>query len=133
MIRFLLIAMMVAPTLHVELKILDTPDGGTGPAPCALICSGVGKYDGTGLYKWGSFHLTPTKAYKNVDMSGCDFVAPPVVTATVKSKWWSLCPSISGGYTNGSWFQVHTVEDATPDEMRRKKCSIHWIATGYNC
>ena len=126
---------MVDPTLQTELKILDTPDNNTHPLPCALICSGIDKHDETGDHEWRNnrWPWSPDKAYKTVNMTGCGFVSPPVVTATIKSQWWSLCPSIAEDYVMSLGFFVHTEENATAEEMRKKKCDIHWIATGYNC
>ena len=39
-----IVAMMVAPTLQSQLKILETPEGLTHPDTCTLACAGVGRW-----------------------------------------------------------------------------------------
>ena len=135
MIAPLLIIMMVVPIKPSELTILDTPNGGTGPAPCAITCSGIGRWDATGDYSWkGSYsYRHPFKATKNVDMSGCNFVSPPVVTVTIRSPVSGMCPSVTVIEIYGNVFSLYSVEGTTAAHMTSKKCDIHWIAAGYNC
>ena len=134
MISLLMIAMMVAPALSSELKILDDPGGSTRPAPCALTCSGISRWDEadkTGKYEWKYSGEYEGKVYKIVEMSDCKFVSPPVITATTGGK--ELCPSISLRHIWESQFYVYSVEDTTHDRMKTNKCYVHWSAFGYNC
>ena len=136
MMIILLIAMFVAPALPSELKILDTPNGGTHPTPCTITCSGIGRWNESGDDKWGDSTWYPRKAYKIVDMSGCNFVSAPVVTSSTQFQGFKkshLCPSITQLAVSKSLFYVYTVEDATALEMRIKECDIYWVATDYNC
>ena len=69
----LLTLMIVSHTLSSELKILNLPEEQTGPAPCALTCSGVSRYSETGNYGWQSY--ADNKALKIADIAGCGFVS----------------------------------------------------------
>ena len=129
----LLLTMMVAPTLQSPLTILDTPDGGTHPAPCALTCSGIGRWDATRKNRWMDSTARPGKSYKRVYISGCNFVSDPVLTLTTISPQPGVCPSVTVSGIYSDYFSVFTVEDSTAAEMKSKKCNIHWIAVGYNC
>ena len=133
MIVPLLIIMMVVPTKPSELIILDTPDGGTHPAPCAITCSSIGRWYETGDYKWRDAPYYPGKAYKKVYMSGCNFVSRPVVTATTCSDNAGDCPSVTVFWIHSNFFYLFSLEDSTAAEMKSKQCDKHWIAVGYNC
>ena len=128
----LLFAMVLVPALQSELKILDTPDGGIRPAPCAVTCSGVGRWDETEWYwKW---MWDGSKVFKNINISGCKFVSPPtVVTATTRGG--SDCLPVTVSYVSETQFDVYSVGDTTEtvQKMEGGKCSVNWIATGYNC
>ena len=135
--RLLLVAMLAAPTLQSELKILDTPYDGTGPEPCAVTCSGIARWDTPGDYGWkdarGSYN--PGKAYMMVRTRGCNFVSSPLITVTTKSWWDGLCPAVTQ-ITQPAWsslFYVMTVENTAAEVMKKRKCDIVWIATGYIC
>ena len=131
MMTLLLISMMVAPALQNELKILDTPDGDARPAPCALTCSGIARWDETGDYGWHRSGSYQGKVLRRVSMSGCNFVSTPVVTASTRGV--RLCPSITQLAGDSGWFDEYTVEDSTADMMKKNRCNIHWSAFGYNC
>ena len=135
MIVPLLIIMMVVPTKPSDLTILDTPDGGTHPASCALTCSGIGRWDATGDYRWRDSGAYPGKGYKYVGISGCNFVSPPVVIATTRSASLSAmdCPSVIANGIAKTLFYLYTIEDSTAADMKSKKCDVHWSAFGYNC
>ena len=124
----LLLTMMVAPTLQSPLKILDTPGGGTRPDPCALTCSGIGRWNETG---YSGTH--PGKVYLRVGTPGCNFVSRPVVKATTRSVVSGDCPSVTFYTVTSNGLYFYTVKDATAAEMTSKKCDIHWIAVGYKC
>ena len=130
MIVPLLIIMMVVPTKPSDLIILDTPDGGTHPAPCALTCSGIGRWDVTG---WGDSGRYPGKANFFVNISGCNFVTPPAVTATTRSRDSGDCPSVTVNSIANNYFYLYAVEHSSAAELNSKKCDIHWSAFGYNC
>ena len=129
----LLLTMMVAPTLQSPLKILDTPDGGTHPAPCAQTCSGIGRWDAAGDSMWWDSGSYPGKAYKKVDISDCNFVSEPVAIATTSSSWTADCPSVTTNSITSNYFYLYTVEYSTAAELKSKMCDIHWSAFGYNC
>ena len=128
-----LLMMLVAQTISDQ-RILSLPDGQTGPAPCARTCSGVASYKDTGDNRWWDWPLNRGKAYKITDIAECGFVTVPVATAATRGPYYSrYCPSIRvrGVYSTRLFFI--TFEDATPSDMVREKCDVHWIATGYIC
>ena len=133
MLLILMIAVLAAPAMSSELKILDSPDGRIGPAPCALTCSGIGRWNVSEpfSYSWTISGDFPGKAYKLVSLKDCSFVSPPVVTATVKGP--GPCPLVRMRGVLRTYFSVYTVEDVTLDAVKDNECDVHWIATGYNC
>ena len=111
------------------LKILNTPDGEAHPEPCALTCSGVSRHDDPDpLYGWLS--LNPTQTIKPINIAGCGFVSPPVVSAAINNNY---CAGIKTYWIEAEKFSVVTFEETTADELRSKKCDVSWIAVGYNC
>jgi hypothetical protein len=106
-----------------ELKILSTQDGNLGPAPCALICTGVLSYS-TG---WVDANR---EAYNTIDYRECGFVSPPTVTATLHG-W--RCPAVYTYFTDKTGTGVYTVEDVPASTLISQECDVHWTATGYNC
>ena len=128
MIVPLLIIMMVVPTKPSELIILDTPDGGTHPAPCALTCSGIGRWNETG---YSGTH--PGKVYLRVGTPGCNFESRPVVKATTRSVVSGDCPSVTVNSIASNYFYLYAVEHSTAAKLNSKKCDVHWSAFGYNC
>ena len=124
----LMMILIVSHTLSSELKILNLPEEQTGPAPCALTCSGVSRYSETGNYGWRSY--AGSKSLKIADIAGCGFVSVPVVTVSVKSPY---CPLIQISFVRNKLLVLITVEDATPGNMISGKCDVNWIATGYVC
>ena len=135
MIILLITAVLTVPTLQSQLKILNTP-GGTGPAPCALTCAGVANWNVQGSWGWKDSTEFPGMVWRMIPISGCGFVSPPVITATATSVGpkGGLCPALTKrGFVSGSQFAVYAVSKATEKQMRSDQCSIHWIATGFNC
>ena len=133
LLGFLLTMILLYPTLLSELKILSTPDGDTHPAPCALTCSGVARYNEYGDFAW---QTAGRRAYKRTDIFGCGFVSTPVVTFTVRTPGISIlynCPPIRPYGSYATRFGVITMGDATPSQIISMECDIYWIATGYNC
>ena len=122
--------MLTIPTLPLEVKILNTPDGISHPPPCALTCSGISKHSDTGNYNWRSYH---GQAYKENNITGCGFVSPPVVTAILKGYYMRGCPSVFIELSKESWFVVQTVEGATAGQMTKDRCDVYWTANGFNC
>ena len=134
MLTPLIVTLVLVPAVQGELKILDTPDGKTGPAPCALTCSGVGRWNDTDPYCWLNSGYHPAKVYRHVDIRGCNFVSAPVVTTTTGSiSFTGLCPSVTVTFVNSKQFNVYSVEDVRASKMLRDECSVYWTATGYNC
>merc|ERR1711937_193868 len=73
-----------------------------GDPPCARTCSGVGMSGDTGSFSWMWWH-SKGKAYKYSDMSECNFVSPPIVSATMRGDH---CPAIVLGTVTNSQFAV---------------------------
>ena len=71
--------------VHSDQKILSVPAGEPGPAPCARTCSGVGSHIQKGEYEW-KHDDQAAKMTKVVDMSECEFVSTPVVTAVMRQE-----------------------------------------------
>ena len=116
---------------QADIKILDTPDGKTGPEPCARVCSGVDK-DYTG---WVDSDTNPGKVFKWMDMSGCNFVSRPIVTAVSGSGASSsnLCPSFTVSRVESDRFFVYSVTYFRADTMKNNACRVDWTATGFTC
>ena len=130
----LLFAMVLVPALQSELKILDTPDGGIRPAPCAVTCSGVGRWnDENNNYKWQNSRINPGKVFKFINIGNCNFVSAPVVTTTSVSMKMAGCPAVSVWYLTESYVTVYSVQDTSAKQMRSDECDIHWSAFGFNC
>ena len=132
----LLFAMVLVPALQSELKILDTPDGGIRPAPCAVTCSGVGRWDETGwMSRWLDSGSNSGKVYKKINLQDCNFISAPVVTVTAASggNREVVCPSLTVWHANKSQFFVYSVEDTTASKMKNDQCNVYWSAFGYNC
>ena len=131
MLGCLLTLMLAVPSLQSELKILSTPDGSTHPTPCALTCTGVSRYDETGHHKWGQLYQL---VFKKIIIEDCGFVAPPIVTATLKgASLLTSCPSIYLQFITFSEFTALTVEETTVSQLTDNKCDVYWTASGYNC
>ena len=128
---FIVMVLVMRFTLQTNIKILDTPDGEKHPEPCALICSGISRHDDNGWY-----YMTNDKVYKEVDMSGCNFVSQPVVTVTTRDVYDTndyVCPAfITEDQSKGS-FYVLSVQEISTKEVVIRRCDMHWIATGFNC
>ena len=125
----LLLTTLLALSQQSQLKVLNTPDGPGGPAPCALTCSGFARW--SDQTKWTKSDGFPGKSFKIVKMTGCDFVGAPVVTASVVGG--GVCPSVSAASVTPYRFYVYTVQDTDPSVMEHEMCSVHWSAFGYNC
>lgn len=139
LLGFLLALFLAAPSLQQHLKILSTPDGESGPEPCALTCSGVSKYSETGYYKGWKTYLQ--KGFKKItDLERCGFKSAPLVTITLggptrKSdvRGVKTCPSVYAWFVDKGSFNVFTVEDTTIQDLNDNMCDVYWIATGFNC
>ena len=132
----LLVLYLTVPA-HTSPKILNTPNGSTGSSSCSLTCSGVSRYDGsdsTSSTKW-RYHDDSAQSTKHVDMSGCGFSSPPVVTATIKSKGVGkyYCPPVYLLAPSATSVEVITVPKLAPDWLRRSQCNVYWVAVGYRC
>ena len=127
----LMMILIVSHTLSSELKILNLPEDQPGPAPCALTCSGVSRYNETGNDIWMS---TGSRAYKGVDIEECGFVSAPVVTAVVRGPFSSgYCSPILLWKVHDTRLYLKTVENVLPSNMVLYQCDVYWIATGYVC
>ena len=118
-----------------EIKILNTPDGAWRPPPCALICSGVARYDDTGDYSWINWG---GQAYKAINIADCGFNTKPVVTATMSGDWGGdmACPTIyiRNNFNTNTMLHVETRELTKSEEMvTRFRCDVYWSAAGYTC
>ena len=132
MLCCLLTLLLAVPSLQSELKILNSPDGKPHPASCALTCTGISKHDEGGQSAWNG--LGNGLSYKNMDITGCGFVATPVVTTTVSG--YSSCPAVKvwGGHkSDRAELYVVTGEEADPDLLNSNKCDVYWTANGYTC
>ena len=117
--------------IRSDTKILDTPDRNMGPEPCIRTCTGIDRVV-TGWYNSG-VHLG--KVYKDIDMTGCDFVSSPVVIALSggNSNPYRVCPSFTIRNIDNNKFKLYSVSDFTSDEMRKNECKVFWTATGFAC
>ena len=134
-----LLMFVLVPIRRGDIKILNTPDGSVGSAPCARTCAGIWKWDGN---LWGNSKWFLGKVYKWVHIADCDFVTPPVVTAATgydngvdntKGASHDVCPSVFVNGIEASRFRVYSVEGTTATKMRDARCDINWSAFGYVC
>ena len=133
MILTLLLLLMSLSLVHSDLKILSVPGGEPGPAPCARTCSGVGSHIQKGEYEW-KHDDQGAKMTKTIDMSECEFVSAPVVTAVMRQEMRSLYLAIQIETVEPGKFTVATLEDiGLPYIMELFKCDVYWIATGFTC
>ena len=123
---FLLLTLLIS-TVQSNIKILDTPDGEEHPEPCALTCSGISRHDDQ-LYRW--FSIQPGHAAKGIDIRGCGFVTPPVISASIANY---DCTDIMPYWTGKDTFYVMSVGIESDATMVKKGCDVSWIAVGYNC
>jgi hypothetical protein len=91
---------------------------------------GNGTMQGNG---WGDSSIFPGKAYLYIDIEPCNFVSIPIITASVRSEVWALCPPLTQREVHPNKFSVYTYEDATAAKMESNKCNVHWSAFGYVC
>ena len=126
----MLVSVLLAST-QADIKILDTPDGKMGPESCFRVCSGVDKH----YIGWSDSVNNPGKVYKYIDMSNCDFVSRPVVTAVSGSGVGgsNLCPSLTVPHVRSNYFHLYSVSDSTKDKMSQYQCRVYWTATGFTC
>ena len=110
--------------------ILDLPDHSSHPEPCALTCSGISRSDDPESAWYDRGYVS--KATKIVDISGCKFAAPPVVTAVV-GRGDNLCTSIHVRWVRADKFYAISVEDGKAAALTHGLCDVYWIATGYSC
>lgn len=124
-LQYLLFATFFISSLQADLKILETPSGTHGPAPCALTCTGVqtGSWDYSIEYSG--------KAFVNEDITGCGFKSAPIVTVNVHGV--GLCPPVTMRHRDSSRFLAYTSVDATVADMNNRQCVVQWSAFGYNC
>jgi hypothetical protein len=125
-------------TTQSDLQILNTPSGAGGPPPCALTCSGIGMWNGTGTiweFGWDDSRNFPGKAFMRVDIERCNFVSLPVITTSVITEDESpaLCPLLTQKFLQKNKFFVYTFENITYAEMESYECNVHWSAFGYVC
>ena len=128
-----LLMFVLVPIRRGDIKILNTPDGSVGSAPCARTCAGIWKWDGN---LWGNSKWFLGKVYKWVHIADCDFVTPPVVTAATGydiGGTYNECPSVFVHGVGATSFFVCSVEDTTATKMRDARCDINWSAFGYVC
>ena len=132
-----LLMLVLEPVVRGDIKILDVPYGSVGSAPCARTCAGIGRWnDGD----WLNSSLFLGKVLKDVQISDCDFVTPPVVTAATRHNnnsggrgTFNVCPSVFVRSVAVSSFYVYSVEDTTATKMREARCDVYWSAFGYVC
>ena len=79
MFRHLLLSLLLATVLATDLYItrLNSPKG---PDPCARVCAGT---TGKGSTTWNQSGAPYYFVNTYVDISECDFVGTPVITALV--------------------------------------------------
>ena len=127
MVKLPILALILLSIVLGDIKILNTLDGKLGSEPCTRICSGVDK-DYTG---WrASFNRG--KVWKTVEITGCDFISTPIVTA-VSGSHNKVCPSFTVPVVVSNNFKLYTVEDYTADKMAADKCKVFWTAVGFVC
>jgi hypothetical protein len=128
------ILIMITHSLETSLKILDTPDGKIHPEPCALVCSGISRHDSD--YSWSYVGFGLRIVYKKVDMSGCNFVSEPVITATTRDVYDTnrvTCPAFVTENSGADNFYIISKQPISTEDAERWQCDVHWVATGYNC
>lgn len=122
-------------TTHSDLiNVINTP-GGTDKEPlCAVTCAGVGSWNGTGTYYregWKDTSDFPGKSFLSVDTRNCSFVSAPVITTSVVSELYAICPPLSlKAINDGSAFFAYTYENVPAETMNKNKCDVHWSAFG---
>ena len=121
----LLLLPLLKPAHQNDVKILRTHSGKVGPAPCALICSGVTRWE-----EWIDYVLIPGKAVMMIPTAECNFVSSPIVT--IRLGGYGECPDVTA-YVFQTYVVVRSVEDVPAYRMKRHKCDIDWIASGFNC
>ena len=126
-----MIAVVLVPSLESELKILDTHDGGTGPAPCSLTCVGSGRRHSG----WVDSGSNPGYVFMMIEIEECNFVSAPVITTTTVTAGSQLvvCPAVSVWHLSRTVFYVYSVEHTSAHRMELDECIVHWSAFGYNC
>ena len=132
----LFIVTLTSPTLASELKILNTPDGTSGPPPCALTCTGVLHYNETGDHRW--VDILTGQAGKSGDISECGFVSTPVVVASTHGPYGGQraidrCPSVYISTVDKKKFWVFTVGTVKAKQVTGRHCDVNWVANGYSC
>ena len=130
LLLLIFLSVLLAGT-QADTKILDTPDGKLGLEPCVRVCSGVDKdYSG-----WENSRNNPGKVFKWIDMSGCNFVSRPIVTAVSGSGASSsnLCPSLTASKVDSDRFFVYSVPNFTANTIINNACRVDWTATGFTC
>ena len=117
--------------VHADIKILNTPAGKVGSEPCARICSGVDQE----YTQWVLTANHPTKVHKYINISDCNFVYPPVITAVSggSADNFRLCPSFTIPAVNNDGFKLYSVVDSSHDRMRVDQCNVYWTASGFVC
>ena len=122
--------LVLLASTQADIKILSTPDEKTGPEPCIRTCSGVDK----NYSRWYNSDTNPGKVFKWIDMSDCDFVSQPIVTAVSGSGASDgLCPSFTAAYVQSNKFFLYSVTNFSTDTMKNNACRVFWTATGFTC
>ena len=115
---------------QADIRIVSTPDRKMGAIPCVRTCSGVDKnYAGWYNYRYGIVS-------KRIDMSDCDFVSQPIVTAVSGSSPGKnmQCPSLNLPDVKSGEFTLYSSSVYyTADWARRDECRVYWTATGFTC
>ena len=121
----LLLLTLLLPASGVNLSILRMSDGRTYPEPCAVICSGVES-------NWRHSNNFPGKLYMKVDMSDCNFVSTPIITATADLSFSTAFNA--GGVVIRQRIQksFYAYVDGDMNDAANG-LEMMWTATGYNC
>ena len=115
----------LALTRGTSLSISRMSDGKSYPEPCAVICSGVGNH-------WLPSNNYPGRLYMKVDTRSCNFVSPPIVTATVSLPLYSNL--VNGGVAIKQLYQTSFYAYVQGDiDEADKGWELMWSATGFNC
>ena len=124
----MLISVVIASS-QADTKIVSTPDGKMGS--CIRVCSGVDE----DYSRWENSGSKFGKVWMTINMTGCDFVSQPVVTAVSGSgdSYSRLCPSLTVPHVRSDYFHLYSVSDSTKDEMIQYHCRVYWTATGFTC
>ena len=83
-----------------------------------------------GVHAWWNSGSGP--AGKVVDMTGCGFVAAPVITITLRGNSGG-CPAVYEYLVVAHNFKVYTAWDVEASELINSRCNVHWTAAGYTC